>query len=83
LVLAGVVCIVGGLVCEAILEAAKANRAPPTFFTHVVGFLALFGLALMAGRDTSRTRTDLLSLYANCVLHDAVAAPNHGPMWPS
>ena len=47
MVLAGVVCIVGGLVCEAILEAAKANRAPPTFFTHVVGFLALFGLALI------------------------------------
>jgi di/tricarboxylate transporter len=58
LVLAGVVCIVGGLICEAILEAAKANRAPPTFFTHIGGgFLALFGLALMAGRDGPRPRS--------------------------
>src|SRR5215471_2729556 len=31
----------------------------------------------------SRTRTDLLSLCASCVLPGAVAAPNHGPMWPS
>ena len=30
LVLAGGVCIVEGLVCEAILEAVKANRAPLT-----------------------------------------------------